>query len=370
VCRLLDLKNTYYLNWFRVVISLSPFCHCWTDCGIILFVLAHLLIHHTHALPLGSPSLFNYILTTYSFLLILPSVPCGRFAFLRQLHHHMIYFHVFYSFLIYFHSIPLFLPCVIHILSTFYQLDAVSPIFLVFSRKKLMYLLTRTISTYLHCPHLRSCFSLIFIWIHLSFILFITLIVLYCLPQLVLASHFIWVPFITLHIIYCSFMSWSVLSHVLSEEQSKDGSDGVSDDGCLTIVQCHHYHWPPSSDLYWSSVGILPPLRYHQQNLHSYHCHYQPAPCAIYRSTTRAPPCSTHVPCSRPITLRMHQFSRSWVAVTTRTCKVLRWHPSAPSGIESPHYMFILLPYALHVNSLYVYVLLLYKYSSLLYVFC
>jgi len=27
-------------------------------------------------------------------------------------------------------------------------------------------------------------------------------------------------------------MSWSVLSHVLSEEQSKDGSNGVSDDGC------------------------------------------------------------------------------------------------------------------------------------------
>jgi len=37
---------------------------------------------------------------------------------------------------------------------------------------------------------------------------------------------------------------------------------------------------------------------------------------------------------------------------------------------ESPHIMFILLPYALHDNSLYVYVLLLYKYSSLLYVFC
>ena len=36
---------------------------------------------------------------------------------------------------------------------------------------------------------------------------------------------------------------------------------------------------------------------------------------------------------------------------------------------ESPHYMFILLPYALHDSSLYVHVLLLYKYSSLLYVF-
>jgi len=45
---------------------------------------------------------------------------------------------------------------------------------------------------------------------------------------------------------------------------------------------------------------------------------------------------------------------------------ILRHHPE----YESPHYMFILLPYALHDNSLYVYVLLLYKYSSLLYVFC
>ena len=43
------------------------------------------------------------------------------------------------------------------------------------------------------------------------------------------------------------------------------------------------------------------------------------------------------------------------------------WHPPE---YESPHYMFIILPYALQVNSLYVYVLPLYKYSSLLYVFC
>jgi len=40
-----------------------------------------------------------------------------------------------------------------------------------------------------------------------------------------------------------------------------------------------------------------------------------------------------------------------------------------PPEYESPHYMFILLSYALHVDSLYVYVLPLYKYSSLLYVF-
>jgi len=67
-----------------------------------------------------------------------------------------------------------------------------------------------------------------------------------------------------------------------------------------------------------------------------------------------------------------------------RTCTSSRGHESgSPQGLariyvgilqhpleyKSPHYMFILLPYALHVNSLYVYVLSLYKYSSLLYVF-
>ena len=56
-----------------------------------------------------------------------------------------------------------------------------------------------------------------------------------------------------------------MLSHVLSEEQSLDGSDGVSNDGHLAIVQCHPYHQPHSSDLYWTSVRIHPLLRYHQQ---------------------------------------------------------------------------------------------------------
>jgi len=59
-------------------------------------------------------------------------------------------------------------------------------------------------------------------------------------------------------------MSWSVLGHVLSEEQPSDGSDRVYDDGHLTIVQCHPYHQPPSLDLYWTSIGIHP-LQYHQQ---------------------------------------------------------------------------------------------------------
>ena len=56
-----------------------------------------------------------------------------------------------------------------------------------------------------------------------------------------------------------------MLGHVLSKEQSKDSSNGVSDDGRLTIVQYHHYHRPPLSDLYRSSIRILPLLQYHQQ---------------------------------------------------------------------------------------------------------
>ena len=147
-----------------------------------------------------------------------------------------------------------------------------------------------------------------------------------------------------------AIMSWSVLGHILSEEQSKVGSDGASDDGCLTIVQCHHYHQPPSSDLYRSSVGILPPLRYHQHNLHSYHCHYQPAPCAFYHSTTSAPPCSTHIPCSRPITSRTHQSrgheSRSPQGPARIYVSILRHHPE----YKSPCYMFILLPYAFTIT--------------------
>ena len=59
-----------------------------------------------------------------------------------------------------------------------------------------------------------------------------------------------------------------------------------------------------------------------------------PTSTMCFLSTTRAPPCSTHVPCSRPITSHMHQFSRSWVAVTTRTCEDLGRHPLAPSRIR------------------------------------
>ena len=52
----------------------------------------------------------------------------------------------------------------------------------------------------------------------------------------------------------------------------------------------------------------------------------------FYHSTTRAPPCSTHVPCLRPIISRT-QFSRSWVSVATRTCEDLSQHPSASFGV-------------------------------------
>jgi len=55
-------------------------------------------------------------------------------------------------------------------------------------------------------------------------------------------------------------VSWSVLGHIISEEQSKDGSDGVSNDGHLTIVQCHPYHRPPSSELYRTSIVFHPLL--------------------------------------------------------------------------------------------------------------
>ena len=97
----------------------------------------------------------------------------------------------------------------------------------------------------------------------------------------------------------------------------------------------HHCSVPPLppatlvrliSDLHRNtSPTLIPPT-----NLHSYHCHYQPAPCAIYRSTTRAPPHSTQVPCLRPIISCMHQFLRSWVSVATRTCEDLSQHPLAP----------------------------------------
>jgi len=151
---------------------------------------------------------------------------------------------------------------------------------------------------------------------------------------------------------------WSTLASIDNLRKSKD-ENPAKRQNVMVRARSHSFQrimkgrlqrslrwWPP----HHCSVPPLPPatlirliselrrntplLRYHQQNLHSYHCHYQPAPCAIYRSTTGAPPYSTHVPCSRPIISRTHQFSRSWVMVTTRTSEDLCWHPLAPSGVR------------------------------------
>jgi len=105
-------------------------------------------------------------------------------------------------------------------------------------------------------------------------------------------------------------------------------------DGHLTIVQCHPYHQPPLSDLYRTPVGIHPLLQYHQQICILIIAITNQHPALFYHSTTRAPPCSTHVPCHRPIIACTHQFSRSWVLVATRTCKDLSQHPSAPFRVR------------------------------------
>jgi len=160
-----------------------------------------------------------------------------------------------------------------------------------------------------------------------------------------------------------------MLGHILSEEQSNDGSDGVSNDGRLTIVQCHHYHQPPSLDLYQSSVGILPPLWYHQQTCipiivitnqhHVLSTAAQPEP--------HHAPHMLHVPGQSYYTCTSSWGDGSWSPQgLARIWVGILWHPLE---YESLHYMFILLPYAFQVNSLYVHVSPLYKYSSLLYVF-
>ena len=85
----------------------------------------------------------------------------------------------------------------------------------------------------------------------------------------------------------CS-LSWSVLGHVLSEEQSKDGSD----DGRLTIVQCHLYHRPPLSDLYRTSVGILP----YSDTTNKFAFLLLPLPTSTMRYSTTAQPEPHHAP--------------------------------------------------------------------------
>ena len=114
-----------------------------------------------------------------------------------------------------------------------------------------------------------------------------------------------------------------------------------------TSHPCRTYIRPPSDFILYSDTT---------NNLHSYHYHYQPAPCAIYHSTTRAhhTPHMFHVigqsycACTSS---QGHGF-QSWQGLVRIWVSIL-WHPLE---YESFHYMFILLPYALQVNSLYVHV--------------
>ena len=89
----------------------------------------------------------------------------------------------------------------------------------------------------------------------------------------------------------CSESAWNLLGFQVvraDSEKSEWSPSGVWQFERSLVVRAESdrttwgtvkYCQPPSSDLYQSTIGILPLLHYHQQNLHSYHCHYQPAPC-------------------------------------------------------------------------------------------
>ena len=147
-----------------------------------------------------------------------------------------------------------------------------------------------------------------------------------------------------------------MLGHVLSKEQSKDGSDGVSNDGHLTIVQCHHYHQPSLLELYQTSIGIPPLLQYHQ------------------KSAFLSLPLLTSTMCylpqhnQSPITLHTHSMSQANHIVHAPVLKVmglschkdLQGFESASFGTLQSTSLFvicsILQPYALLTISLYVHV--------------
>ena len=109
-------------------------------------------------------------------------------------------------------------------------------------------------------------------------------------------------------------LSWSVPGHVLSKEQSKEGSDRVSDDGRLTIVQCHHYHRPPSLDLHRSSVGILEVMSLgHHKDLRG----FMSASFGTIWNTSLLVICSFHYHMLFMITLYMFMFRFS---INTPVC--------------------------------------------------
>ena len=125
----------------------------------------------------------------------------------------------------------------------------------------------------------------------------------------------------------------------------------------------HHCSVPPLPpatlfslilELHWNtSPTPIPPI-----NLHSYHCHYQPAPCAIYRSTTRAhhAPHTFHVSGQSYRACTSSRGHGSWSPQgLVRIWVSILWHPSE---YKSFCYMFHSKPYALLTISLYVYVLL------------
>jgi len=164
-------------------------------------------------------------------------------------------------------------------------------------------------------------------------------------------------------------LSWSVLGHILSEEQSKDSSNGslmMADPPLFsaTITTSHPHQ---------TYIGA--PSEYF---LHSNTTNKTCIPIIVITNqhhvlSTAAQPESHHAPHTLHVpgqSYRTHTSSRGHGSRSpqglARISVGILWHPSE---YKSLHYMFILLPYSLQVNSSYVYVFPLYKYSSLLYVF-
>jgi len=149
-----------------------------------------------------------------------------------------------------------------------------------------------------------------------------------------------------------------MLGHVLSKEQSKDSSNRVSDDGRLTIVQCHLYHRPPSSDLYRSSVGMLPLLWYHQQiyiliiaitnQHHTTLPQHNQSPTMLHTHSMSQANHITHTPVLEVMSLGHHKDLRGFESASF---SILR---------SMSHFVIcsIIQPYALLTISLYVYVFL------------
>jgi len=97
------LKSNKSTHTNKLIFSLN---HCWTE------IPGPLQIDHFRP-TYDYLKLLIHILTVYSFLLILPSVPCGYFTFLRWSHRLMVYFCLLWLLLLLSHLFSLLLPCVI-----------------------------------------------------------------------------------------------------------------------------------------------------------------------------------------------------------------------------------------------------------------